>query len=1692
MSSFLRNTLLGMCCLFGLNAAAQNVSINILPATQLGTCGAPGDFRVIIQNTSGVTLTGITIVPELATGVQYVPGSVGGGFTEQNITQLDSVTFGGVNLAPGQRDTLTWRARAICGAVPGAVIDRINVYHSQGGDVNFSPPYQILRPSLSIQSVSNASFSGPIGSVFSRCVTVVNGGFGPLSQLGIVVGSDPASLQNFNFTLQANGAPLATTVQGNNILIALGTSQIQQVGDGDTLLEQNETLTICYSVRVLDCADLTSAISTNWGCGGSICESQTSTANVVVPTLVPNIISSRIYTENRCPGNGVPSIIRIILRNTGSGPARDVEVDVWQGEPTGPSSGYISRLDTANMLLRSSINGVQPIAAYYVENQQNSGLYACLGSSALRRIRIRIPLMQAGERDTLVIEQFGCCKTWCASSPETMNRSYYQVGYQDQCRTNSYNLATANITGYNFGRVVSFTNMGLTDIPLGDTAQYTIEHSDFRFFNINPGGFAWVDIVAQPGLTVLSSPGSVFFRDIQGDLWNPTSIIRNGDTVRAFFNLNQPANFDLEKAELVFRATNDCSGGPCSSGPKTVRYAIYQKADPSCACTMIVGCHNFVINTHCGICPATCTNGGMIFMRFDAYRKNYGLPDNDNNGLPDAAGSIDMTRVRTQHLMLRDTLYTRFQGVVQTTGANPDWSEAFARSTITRGNVLTPVTYTVRIWDASTGATYNCNLPAPTITSSGTTRTYRYNLNVATLGACVPPGFRYEVNDSVEVIAQYVVSANLGSLVEAQTITNQFATQTTGGALVAGCDNFSGAFILVGYYYTSWGPDEYAPVGCTNITISENYYLSIGNCCNNYAGGNIFEYEYRHWGIPGTARFIVPTGYSYVSSTMSYSRTNGTNSVNTASQAITPVAIIGDTIHFNMANLYTSNGGTFVLGDDGYYGTINVVLRPTCAVVPDVTVPIRYTWLFNPIPGLTGAGSVAANSARLDSINYESPSLSINPVLPTAPGLGSNVAWDFGIENNSNLAAANNAWFAFVSPSGLISPVTVTNLTTNAVINPVGGIYQFGNLLQDSSRTFRVRATYSNCAKDSIRVVTGWNCSGYPANLGSYPCQTSSAWLYIEPQPAVLQATMNLDPGPFEVCDSMLVELDVVSAQVAAVRDIQVQVTLPLSGGLTYGAGTAELRYPQLAAYGAVGNPTIVGNQLTWQINNISPVIATRNLPGIINPDSNHFSLRFYLYTDCNLISGDRIRVRVSGVQGCNDPVTPILLLSNPININGAVQPYTTQVAAQTSAPVAACPETKTITVNIVNSGALASTLGDSVFVSLGPGYSYAGGFAGLLHPPANSNPRIISSAAGLGLVWDMPTGMVAGDTMRFRFNVLVGDAVPCGPDLATVQTVTNQGLFCARTGSNCITSLQTGSTVLNLSVSRADLNFFGFSSTIQPIAGGNDYDYSGSIQNTGLPIAAGTTTEVRFYCDGDNSGGYSAGDALLGNYTTTAAIPNGGSHAFSGSILIPSASCPLSSMIYALITPNSAAGFCICDTAFANTNVVLPVEWLNVQADALPKANEVTWEATLTADHAHFIVEKLLGVDWRAVSDPIYDRGTAYRWLDDAPAATERYRIRATDLNGGIGYSRQVEVVRGLGQLGIRVYPNPASKVVLLEAPAGTRFTLVSALGVRLRAGVITSERAQALDLVGLAAGVYLLEFQWEDKQVTQRLVVE
>lgn len=1680
--SLIRLALLLSCLYLGLgNTLAQSISISSTPS-DLTSCGAPDTFAIGLQNLGADTLTGIGIFLQLAPGVAYVSGSAnGGGVSHQANPAPDSVFLSSDTIFPFQSLDFTFLAQATCAASDsGTAFNFIRVLHSLGLDSINGAPYAILRPALAIQSIIPSSVTDTLGATYTRCVTFINGGFGSLQDFHAAIVVDTTYLGYSNFTLAANGAPLTPVYSGDSIQLYFDGSHIVHTGDLDSLLEQNETLEICYDVLIKTCGGIGSEIHAYWGCGGEVCESQLQGANTIVDILSPLLVVDETSIRSRCYG-GAPSVGKIIVENQGSGRARDVVLNVFG------YNGYLVAYDTSSIRWVNSNGNSTSVSPSFTQVGSSSGNLACLGANRIQRFEVTIPEMLPGEIDTLIFDVWGCCKTWCPISPFIVDRTDYTVRYTGRCDTTNYAIQRQVLMGNNYGRVVSMASTGPSDLLPGDTAVFCIEHSNFRFYDRLVGAYAEAEFVLPPSLSYTGLPGDLFFEDPQGDTWMPSSVTVSGDTVRGRFDFPVTSGVTLEKINMKIRLVPNCSG-PCDGGPSSISYQLFEVADTSCSCRSLIACFDWAVNIHCGVC--NCDDGGMIFRNFEVFRSNLGLPDNDDNGLPDTSGTIDSTQIRMNYVMFGDTLTTVFYGAVDTVTANPYFTGGYAMSRISGGDFLTPIEHTIEIFDQSAASQYTCPLPAPTTTPlAGDTALFTYTFDTTQLSSCLPSGFVFDEGDSVIITNRYRVSGNINSAIRNRSMENYVGLINDISGDTAACDSFGGAFVHVGYYFTNCCFNRWYSSYCNLLTISQNYYLSVGNCCSNYSGGNVFRNEFRHWATMDQVEVVVPFGYTFVSATLQHLSTAGTGVSSSISNIpLTATAFYGDTVLIELDSTWVNAGGVIPLGDDGFYGVLRVTLEPGCQA-GDNPDRIYFVYEFEPIPQLTGPGAYTTTRTSYDSLIHHKANLDLAPLLPLVSGLSSTVDWEFSVTNNSNAYISTNSWFSLVSPSGQIVPLTVVNTTTNTVMTPVNGIYQIGDIDPDSVRNFRVTASYGNCDLDSVLLRVGWDCAGYPTAATAIACVMDSAFLFVEPQPSDLQANLIVPTGNFEICDSIPVQLQIVSSQVADVQNIDIDFFMPLTGGLTYRLGSAEMEYPGGSGFLPIPDPVISGTQFSWDVNSINAIIAANDLPGSVQPDSNDFNIRFVLETNCSFTSGERFSVELNGNRPCGDGLTPLRLFSDPININGVSQPYNTTLVA-TAAENTSCPMNQTIDVALLNTGAGSSSVGDSIFVDLGPGYTYAANFQGGTNAPNPSAPTIQIFASGTRLGWAMPPGLSPGDSVVFSFDVDISSLVSCGNDVATVSSVVNASLFCARTGTNCNAGAQTGSFILNIPIARPDLSFSSFTSTRAQVTGGWEYVYNGTIQNNGVAITGGTPTTVNIFCDTDNSGGYSTGDSLLGSYTTTTALPNGGTHSFGGILNYNNSACADTNAIFAVIFPDTASGYCLCDTAEANTNTVLPVQWLKVAGEAIVKGNLLTWEARTLPGHDYFVVEEQEGGQWRKISEQLRGRGPRFSFLHVIPEALEQYRIKAVDQNGTATYSEIVSLSRP-DRLFCELYPNPASNEVFLSGPEGARYRLVDLVGHVVAEGTLDNSVSR-VSLEALAAGVYAVEFRFGKQKQVEKLVVE
>jgi len=1655
-------------------------------SSDLEVCGLPDTFQVTITNQGSNALTNINIVLELAEGISYTPGSVDGpGVSEQSIPSPDSIMLASQDIPAFQDITFLFTASAGCSASDSAAIfNTLIVNSSNGADTVNSVPFDIEKPALSILNISPSSVTDTLGGSFSRCVEIVNGGIGPLSTFQFAIQVDTARLQYSNFAISPSTA-IAPVYSGDSIIFTFGASEISLVGDNDTLLEQNEVIEICYDVLIQSCEDIPSTMIAYWGCNQEFCEVATANANVIIQDAAPVLSITRSFEPNTCYGAGV-STAKLIVTNTGSGPATNVEFEIWIGYNTGPNNGLFSAIDTSNIMWVDTAGNATQLSATNILIGTSTGTYACRGPNPVLRATVTVPFMDIGEQDTLIFTMNDCCKNTCPGTGRTQ-RSEYRYSYQGVCDTLTFRGGPANVSSGTEGGVTSFAANGPSDLNPGDTAQYCIEHSRFRFFRGAPGGYAYLDLVLPPNLNFVNGSNALFFEDQQGDLWNSSNITIIGDTVRGRFNFPITGGVSLEKVNLKFSLTTNCAG-TCDGGIESILYNLYQVPDTSCSCLKAISCFDFDVKVHCPGCP--CPDGGFLFRNFTSTRDNFGLPDPDNDGDPDGTGPIDSSLVRMNYLMFGDTLKTVFYGSVASTAANPTWDGGYATSNITRGNVLTPIMADLEIFDASSGNTFTTPIALPAaVNIGGNDRSFTYDLDTNALNGTVPNGYVYDQGDSLILTVRYQVTINVSSLVQTQNITNDFSMTNTATGDSSSCDSYSGNFVLVGYYFTNCCLNQFSASGCNNVVVSQNYYLSIGNCCSNYAGGNIFKYEYRQWATMEEARFVLPPGYNFISATIQDIRTTGTQS--TASTPQIPLPLTGtssDTLIFDMNTLYQANGGPAFESDDGFYGIMRVTLQPNCSA-SEVGQRIFTVYEWDAIPQLTGPGSYDTIRTSYDSLRWRGPVITMTPSVQIAQGITSNVSWDFQIENSANVEDASNTWFAFTSASGQINPVSVIDVATGTALVPVNGIYQVGTVEADSIRTFRLEATYSTCDLDSILVSTGWNCPGYPANLSSAVCVNDADYLILDPQPSEIQATLNMPSGPFDICDSIPVEINILSSQLANVQDLFVNFLLPLTGGLEYAPGSAEFQYPSANGFASIPDPSVIGTQVRFDIDSISALIEANDLPGSGNPDSNAFTLRFVLTTDCDFASGRRFLVQVLGNRVCGDALPPSLLFSPPIDISGVVTAYSTAVSAS-AIQNNTCPDDQTLSISLVNTGLGTTAAGDSVFVDLNSGFSYAGNFIGGINPPANTIPVVQSFAGGTRLAWEMPPGLSLGDTISFDIDVNVSSLVACGTDIITVSSEVSSSLFCARTGTSCIAAAVTGSVVVNVPITRPDLQLNNFLSTIGPGPSGFEYTYSGTIENNGVGITPGTLTNVEFYCDSDQSGTLNAGDNLIGTYPTTVGINNGSPHNFNGTFNFNNTVCTDSNQIFAVIAPDTLNGYCLCDSAFANTNVVLPIAWLQARGEARLNGNNIHWEALVLNGHDYFQVEHQNGQAWEAVSPAIYDREQAYDWLHSTPKEVETYRVRAVDQNGQATLSSNILIDRSTLK-SCRFFPNPTSDLVQLEGPAGTPFRIISLMGQEVASGYL-EDGLTPVETNHFSDGVYLIEFYTESGTQSERLVVQ
>ncbi|GIV22860.1 MAG: hypothetical protein KatS3mg025_0519 [Bacteroidia bacterium] len=1454
----------------------------------LTVCGAAGTVQVVIQNTGGATLTGVSLQAVFPTGISYVGGSVSS--VPAGATEIGPGQFALPDILAGQTLQVTFSIQAGCDILPllgdpnAHIRNTYTLSWAGGGSFTLtSADYTILEPALQYASITNQVYNAPgVGVTFSRVFTVANVGSGALAAF-----THRETWGNCVQVVSVTGGQVVSQTV-SELILSFGAPDFGPNG----LFDPGETVTFTVTYRVVCCTNLSSTFQLRWGCNGQICRTVAATGGVTVPGGTPNLQGQhRWLTESSCYGPAVPAganRMRLRLWNSGTGPARNIQV-VLQGV-----NGR-DALHVPSVAVQFPTGGAVPFVI--INQSSHTGCFLGVGGMALSLTLELQADLQPGQEVWIEADGYTCPPPSCNSNSNNIHtelRNFsWRINYQSACGQSYTAQGTSRTRTY----YPSPMSLSVPCIPRQGTATLVVQvERGPGIFILTPDGFAssgtpsssdyafrW-ELAMPPCYAIVGQP--VWYGP---DPANPGNLLAwSGSVVGTsvvFTEATRPANWNnssFTNSFLHIPLTSACQppGGTPScvvfSGAIPPAITVTGYYNPNTTCNAPDWCFSAPRGARILTCPdPTDCNGGIIicpdpnncpppfegifFADFSFKRVSYGLPDNNQDGLPDPAGGLDFSRIRVQAGMATDTVEAYYEGVIaKPTGGGWPTAWAILGFQPSGGNVtLQPLQLNVRLKKASTGQVYTLQVDGASLASlvqtfpscqGGSCVTgFEVDLRTSSLQALLP-GFPslYEHGDSLKIWLSARIE-QVGTTVEVVAsvqpclyVTDEVSPSPHTSAF--SCGIYGENFTFVGHFFDFYqGSNPFISSGCGGAQIELiSRFRPKGFTC----GGNVFPYEYRPWSFPESLEVELPTGWVYEvgSGQVTFGRTSGVTCTNT-SVALDPTNPAGPLLEFPLFTLFPAGGGAWVIADDEYTVRVRFRVRPTCGV------PANGSFLR---ASITHDGRLSYRGR----INPFSPNLQMNPPvqLQVQPVVNPIVAdqatltWTLEIRNPSNAIAAPNVFLYLQAGAGQVVVTSVEEVGVGPI--PLSNDhYRLGNIAPGVVRRFLIKATLSGCMPDTLWAVVGWDCQGYPVQAAGFPCldyRVPLSYILQSPNPIM---TFSAAPNPHDLCTEVTIETQITNAGTAYFYGAL--VTLQLPPNLSYVSGSGEVAYPASGVFVPLPNPTPSPGGLIWDLEALVPGLAN-GWP--YQGSGASLRLRYRVASQCGYISGRGVRQVLSYRNVCQQTLYKTAAVPIQLNIPPALAPYSTQISTPDQT-VGSCVSTLSVCVTITQQGPGISGVGDQVWVVLPPGFGYVpGSTTGL----GNQDPTITQSNGLTYLSWPFPAGVASGQGVNFCFTLT--PPASAGSYSLLIQTTAPSMLTCG--AGPCQTQIPTGAHTLQVQLL-----------DIQPVLQSTNVLCAGAAQGSitlsfNGPLPPGTTWQW------SGPGGFSAGavqnltNLVAGTYT--------------------------------------------------------------------------------------------------------------------------------------------------------------------------------------------------------------------------------
>ena len=1529
---------------------SQDLIINYTEPSDLIVCDS-NDFVFTLTNASPDTLFQVAVTVGTPTGLEYVVGSISNG-NELDITVPNAPVFSYPMILPFEGIEFTISTELKCALVTsinsGALFtNTISAEWDGGNNSATTLPYIIETPLLVVTDVTNTLAAATQGEVITRTITIQN------TRLG--------ALPSFTFTDNHLGgiaisSALGTIISstGNSFVLELNGDDFMTVGDGDDLFEKDEVIVITEVIEILDCGfDVpftNSEYEVSWGCYNQVCQVATQTAVIdIIPSSEnPDLFFDAFTTLpiDYCAGQSAQQ--GVTIKNIGVYEAVEITLSVDLGSLLNmPTLG--AGFDPNTFVQDSSgvITSVTPVVSSPTEATDcpfPTGLF--------KRGDFSWASLAPGDSITLTWDYYYCADPEeCTGGGPPLSFNYSYINHCPADTISGTRGASFDNVEENYGQLLRdslFYNFGE---PLIDAGGYVMNYAIISD-KLTGSGVLDVEFTLPCGFSWAGSP-----LELGGQMPISLDVTPSGNEtiVTAQYNLPLDTTWALTQFEVNFTCDPSCGPG---LGACVVPYITDQgeigcgteediliqvtlQEDPSVPleCSMQM-CRTITLIVDCdGDDFPGPGNGPLAFLLFnhEFERCNYDLPDNDDDRLADSTGDLDFDKVATDRAIPGDTVTNVFNGRIEIPGGgsipgldidlmtvqfeahtmdnglNGGQALNFERNgSLFASGGITHVSATVRIFDSSTGTSFECEIGGPDLVVDSIYQEFhvvntepvipidellynqfKYNTSLSNI-PCLPAGFEYQDGDSIIFTTKHrmvynPLPQNDGSYLPP--VVNMRAA-----VVPIFCNIFNPFISALPQVHTKWQYSgyryeiirgEFHALPCDPFTTPGNIELAFV-----LGKDNFFPFEYRPLATLENWKISFPTGITVLDSKLAYLRyQNGAN------------IFLAEDLNF------TVNNGFHVFDVDQWH-------MPTL----DEGWQMRFFHEFETECTLTSFDSTVFNMemelnsglpepSDLNITRTESNFISASPIMNAAVNLANyssfdnQAFWDLVILNPNNgiTEPAFNAWLQPISMSGLMSNFQLTNTTTGAVVPQSNGIFQLGIIGLNQLVNYQLTATNNSCETEVIQVHYGWNCTPY-TSTGQTPCADQVIIFTASSPNGELEMDVESPTGPFELCDEIDYHtVEIYNAQLGNVFDVVMEATLPL--GLELVPNSSQMAYPTDDPFIDIPDPTnIAGNVYQWDVSALNDFIQNNGLLGVSQDPGNSVSIRFLTTTDCGFVAGSQIIFNVIGKQNCDEPTNNLSKAGDPINIAGVNPQYSSDInIAITSSTSITCDAIVPLNINILPDGTTSNA--DTVLVTLPPGVSYVSGSYTPINNASSSQPIIFNNGGQEILKVKIDAGIPANTLISFEIETTGYGAIGCGDQVIQVQAVQRQDAVCTTTGELCYVLAATGSGTITISSEHPDFSL----QSLDIVAYGDSVNYEVSISNSGITNTA--DVQVDFYIDTDGNGELSTGDIFVSSGTYVGSIGTNQTVILSGNMMLTADQ--LCNLIAVIDEDNN----CICGT---------------------------------------------------------------------------------------------------------------------------------------------------------------------------------